>query len=426
MLYLLTLGAVVVLALGNCTYGNKNFRQTNGALAEPRDFVIQVDDYGAFRDASVATRALETIKSTSLRTNTIVVLFIHGWHHNADLDDQNAKDFSTTLSSLRKTLGDNENGQPGVYRQSRVLISGTGDIQVIGIYVGWRGKSMPMPLDYLTFWGRKAAAERVGDGDLREFLLRLNAIYLERNRPHAGLRPFMGMITVGHSFGGQVLFKAVGNTLEKELIDATMDPARGQLAQPLRGFGDIIVLVNPALEASQYARIDQLSREISFSPKQTPLLLVISSETDAARKYFFPAGRSLGLLFHAPLRPEQRAMWITALGEYEPQRTHFIELIDSAVHGFDPNRYRDDRCGILDFDLTDVPLIGGVKLSPLPARQRNRYSPFLIAYASNQVVMHHSGIFGEALRTFVSDYVGVTEGKRVLLSNQDLSNCEGR
>jgi hypothetical protein len=287
-----------------------------------------------------------------------------------------------------------------------------------------------MPLDYITFWGRKAAAERVGQGDLREFLLRLNRIYFDRNnaRIASPTKPFMGMVSFGHSFGGQVLFKAVAGTLEQELIEATSSSPTDQkfrLARPITGFGDITVLVNPAVEAYQYERIHRLGKQIEYDRQQTPLLLVLSSETDFARQFFFPVGRTLDALFRAPFRENQRIQWTEALGEYEPQRTHTVEIIqedNTVLPRFDPNVYTNKPCGIVNYDLTNIPSIGGVQLKPT-GNHPHRFSPFLIAYASGKVIFRHSGIFEEELRNFLNDYIAITEGKRMLLTDPQMKNC---
>lgn len=422
--------AIVLTAFfASCGLYHKNFRQTDGPFDAKADFVIQVDDYGSFWDREIPARALQTIAEESRRTNTIVVLFIHGWHHNAATDDENLQDFARSLRLIREKLDDNVGGKPGIYRQSRLNLTERGDVKVIGIYVGWRGKSLPMPLNYLTFWGRKAAAERIGDGDLREFLLRLNRIYLERNgaRPHSSKMPFMGMISFGHSFGGQVLFKVVASTIESELIETTSkstEAPKHRLTKPLTGFGDMIVLVNPALEAFQYERIHRLNKQIEYDRNQAPLLLIISSETDFARQFFFPLGRTLDALFRAPFRDNQRAQWTQALGEYEPQRTHVVEILEGVPTKFDPSTYINDRCGIVNYDLTNVPAIGGVKLSPT-GNQAHPFSPFLVAYASGKVVLKHSGIFEERLREFLNDYVAIAEGKRMLLADPQAKDCPG-
>lgn len=419
----------LIFLLEACCFGYKNYDQTGGPFNKDDDFVIQVDDYGSFWDPKEPAKALETIARESQRTNTIVVLFIHGWHHNASVDDSNAKDFAASLAQIRAKLDDNPGGKPGIYRQSRERLTGNGDVKVIGLYVGWRGKSLPMPLNYITFWGRKAAAERVGEGDLREFLLRLNGIYLDRNSAREGSRksPFMGMVSFGHSFGGQVLFKAVAGTLEQVLVETTsllstkVSPGE---AKPLSGFGDIIVLVNPALEAFQYERIHRLNKQIQYDRQQTPLFFVLSSETDFARQFFFPTGRWIDSLTSAPFRDGQGALWKEALGEYEPQRTHSVEIVppeEAAVQRFDQNTYSNDPCGIVNFDLTNVPIIGGVQLKPTGGHQP--FSPFLVAYASGKVIYQHSGIFEEALRNFLNDYVAITEGKRMLLADPQMQQC---
>jgi hypothetical protein len=428
----LRLVSVVILAfsIGSCSFGHQNYVQTKGPLNGQDNFVVQLDDNGSFWDPEVPARALEAIDKESKTTNTIVVLFIHGWHHNADIDDDNAKDFATNLEKLKKRLDDNVGGTPGIYRSSRERLTNNGDVKVIGIYVGWRGKSLPMPLDYLTFWGRKGAAERVGEGDLQEFLRRLNQVYRDRYtaRIVSSKNPFMGMISFGHSFGGQVLFKAVANEFERELIDVTPSiPSdhRTRLVKPILGFGDLTVLVNPALEASQYERIRRLDSRLEYDRQQTPLLLVLSSATDSARKFFFPVGRMINGLFRAPMREGQRALWIEALGEFEPQRTHTIEIVqenNATSSKFDPNIYLNNPCGIVNYDLTNIPIVGGVQLKPI-GNQPHRFSPFLVANTSGNVIFHHSGIFTDELRNFLNDYIAITEGKNLLLADPEMVKC---
>jgi hypothetical protein len=419
----------IVALLAARRFGHKEFAQDGSRFDTHNDFVIQIDDYGSFWDPSVPARALEKIGRMSEKGNVIVIMFIHGWHHNAAANDANAKDFSSTLTTIRVKLDDNVDGKPGMYRLSREKLTGSGDVQIIGLYVGWRGKSLPMPLDYLTFWGRKAAAERVGQGDLREFLLRLNEIYRKRAEFSEGVgkRPFMGMVTFGHSFGGQVLFKAVGSAFEQELIDATSMPSISTDLSPskhISGFGDIVVLLNPALEAYQYERIHELNGKVKYDRTQTPRLLILSAATDSARKIFFPIGRSLGALFSAPGRGDQRALWNQALGEFAPQVTHSVEIVAGEQipsQRFDANTYTNNPCGIVNFDLTNVPFIGGVKLTPREGHIP--YSPFLVASASGAVIIKHSGIFEKALRDFLNDYVAITEGKRMLLADPQMRNC---
>jgi hypothetical protein len=423
----LAIGTILVALIGlaKCGYGHKKFSQTDGALNEANTFVVQFDDLGQFWDRAMATRALAAIDASARQTNTIVVVYVHGWHHNAHPKDQNAKDFAKSLTLLREKLGE------APYRRSREHLTLDSNVNVIGVYIGWRGKSLPGILDYFTFWTRKAAAERVGRGDVREFLARLNHIYEDRNAPGTGTeqRPFMGLAGIGHSFGGQVLFQSVANTLEQELINATAvqgvpegTPAR---TTRLSGFGDVVVLLNPALEALQYERIHSLSKNLTYARNQAPVLLVLSSATDSARRVFFPLGRHLDSLFRPSLSSAQRGLWTKALGEYEPHRTHTVDVLEpkqSQNPQFDPMWYVDKPCSIVNFDLSDVPTIAGVRLQPTGTHQQ--FNPFLVARADGKVVVKHSGIFEERLRGFLIDYIAITQGKRILSRRSSSAACD--
>ncbi len=419
-----------LMLLGACGFAYKNFDQTGGTLVHPNDFVIQVDDYGSFWDPEIPARALDLIEQSARNTNTIVIVVVHGWHHNAAPDDENAVGFARTLKDIRNKLDDNVDGKPGIYRRSRQILTGSGDVNIFGIYVGWRGMSLPMPLNYITFWDRKNAADRVGDGDLREFFLRLNSIYRTSYQDRKPSSPYVGMASIGHSFGAQVLFKVISSALEKELIEVTkisLNPAspKQKLAKPLEGFGDIVILVNPALEAIQFERIRKLDARLTYDRRQPPLLLVLSADTDVARRTYFPVGRWIDSIFRAPMREKQSDLWSYALGEYEPQRTHTITFLpeqQAAAAKFyisdSPNR----TCDIVNFDLTDMPTIDHVRLQPIAGRH-NPYSPFLIAYGGKELIHGHSGIFAQELRNFINDFIGITRGKRLLLADPKMQNC---
>ncbi len=422
--------ALSCLLASACGYAHENFDQAGSAFIHPNDFVIQVDDYGSFWDPEIPARALAAIAQSARTTNTIVLVAVHGWHHDASADDEAAVGFARTLEAIRNKLDDNAGGTPGVYRSSRRLLTGTGDVNLFGIYVGWRGRSLPTVLNYLTFWDRKAASERVGDGDLREFLLRLNGIYRASYRNRKPSSPYVGLASIGHSFGAQVLFKAISSAMEEELIEATTPgpgprAPRRALARPLDGFGDIVVLLNPALEAFQFERIRELDAQLAYDRRQPPLLLVLSVDADLSRRWFFPVGQWVASIFRAPMRERQAGGWSHALGEYEPQRTHTISVLPEQ-EGSTATHYISDApdrpCDIVNFDLSDRPTIGRVRLEPIAGRH-DPYSPFLVAYGGKELMRGHSGVFDQELRNFINDYVGVTRGKRLLSADPEMLRC---
>jgi hypothetical protein len=399
-----------MLVLVSCDYGHKQYRPAVDSTPSSAPLVVEVDDFGRFWDRTAAEKTLQTIADNTLNTNTVVVVFIHGWNHNAAPDDQNFADFEHSLDKLRSKLNEQQ------YAAAREKLNLKGGIKVMGLYVGWRGRSLPGFLNYLTFWGRKSAAERVGEGDFREFLLKLQQVYMKRNSSDpSGKSTFMGLVTVGHSFGGQVLFKAVSETFENDLINA-IERASGQpgktLPEIISGLGDMTVLINPALEAFQYERIDRLTKEIAFNTHQSPVLLTVSAEDDRARQIWFPLGRNLNLPFRPRFQTDQvKQLWVNALGEYEPQRTHTLDATRQ------PNTITDDsytECKIATVPFTGSLIVAGAQLEA--TRQRPQlYSPVVVAYTSNNLVQGHNGIFGAEFTNFLTDYVAYVEGKRMCL-----------
>jgi hypothetical protein len=411
------------------SHGHRNYpRDPNGSQSAP-DFVVQVDDFGQFWDPEAADRALRAIEDAANETNTVVVLFVHGWHHNAAPGDENLRKFARSVQEVRATLDDNPDGQPGLYRQSRQQLTEDGRLNVLGIYVGWRGRSLPSFLDYATFWGRKAAAERVGNGDLREFIARIQSIYTARceARRTGNTRTFMGFVSIGHSFGGQALFRAVAGRIEQELIEQTAKARRGHSGQTtekayVEGLGDLVILVNPALEALQFERIHTLDRQLDYASAQVPRLLVVSSKGDQARQRLFPIGRWVDTLLRPPFRGEQRALWTEALGEYGPQRTHNLKLAENysiLLPGFDPAVYMQNRDAIANLDLSNLPAIAGVKLQP--TGNHRPYQPFLIAHTEQKIVKNHSQVFEQTLRRLLTDYVALLQGKRMVTKCENIA-----
>lgn len=415
-IHLLTICILTLLL--SCDYGHKPYRQASEEqVPGTTPLVVEVDDYGRFWNSASAQATLKAIEAASLDKNTVVMLFIHGWHHNAAEEDKNYKNFRTSLEQLQARL------REPAYKEARVRLKLQEEIQVIGLYVGWRGKSLPWVFDYASFWTRKSAAERVGEGDLREYLSKLQKLYIKRNEKKNGDGPtFMGLVTVGHSFGGQVLFKAVSGSLERDLIDALSrsipdpDANKMRLEEIVSGFGDLTVLLNPALEAFQYERIDRLTRSAVFTDRQTPVLLTVSAEDDSARKYWFWIGRNLNMFFR-PTFPDNvgKELWTTALGEYAPQQTHTLEKAkaDPARPPMIANAMYDD-CTIKQVDFSAPLVLSEAELQPKPQRLQP-YSPVVVAYTSNQLVQEHSGIFGETFSEFLTDYVANVEAKRLCL-----------
>jgi hypothetical protein len=388
------------------------------------DYVLQVDEVGKFWDEKLAATALKDISDSIAKLNTIVVVFAHGWHHNAHPDNKNLNDFAKTAADLRAQLDE------PLYAQSRLNLTGSAAVRVVAIYLGWRGRALPGCLDYLTFWSRRNAALTAGEGDIREFLHRLNEIYdvHGRLRLSRAKLPFMGLVAIGHSFGGQVVFRAVQSLFEQSLIRQTMTDQDDANPLPLKGFGDLVVLVNPAIDALQYDRIATLAKQMSFSDAQLPLLLTMSASNDSARNFWFPLGRFVDSIFRPRLREHARKLYRNSLGSYVPHVTHHVVLEGKGALDkgwkFDPAWYLEKVDSVRGVDLIGSPMFytgdssAGVGLLPVNGAKR---SPFLVARAdisvgemAKEVIDGHSGIWTSGLRVFLNNYVAIVEGRKML------------
>lgn len=478
------LGLLLLLGLlTSCSFRHEQFRAGERATEpDPEIHFVEADDYGWFWEPQQAVSALDAVRS-SAQTDTIVVLFVAGWHHTARCCDSNLVGFKGVLANLQTEL------RKGMYSEARKIIhpGATGDVRVMGIYVGWRGESLPGWLDYATFWGRKGAAMRVGESDLRAFMMDLRNIYEQRQQDTmhaAGDRRLLGLITIGHSFGSQIVLRATSTFIEEELMQhnarpvymrTPVVPGSGQpICSPpvatcepvVHGFGDLVLLINPAFEAAAYQRLHALGMSFTYDAAQTPLMLTISADNDVPRKKLFPPGRILGEIFTAkPHIADDRELNMErkALGYVAEQVTHSMHAVGcdpqgkcdkhltSTVYSHpDPTCTDKERCQstwyewehgqgssakapdsldanlctpemlrkILTHDFSGTTIFGDVVLEP--SGESLPHQAMLVTSATPEIIDGHNGMFSQPLIQFLIRYIGFVEARRFLpLVNPD-------
>lgn len=233
---------------------------------------FEFDDQGQYRNRNLHQKSLEYIRKRGADNGQVIMVFIHGWHNNAR--SRNAEEFWTFLKDVSKVLNpDGTTNNP---------------IPVTGVYIGWRGKSLPSFFNYLTFWDRKSVSDDVGNGAIVDVLTELEKISKENRADEIrkkGGKFNTRLITIGHSLGASVLLSATKNILHhNEISDKS-------------GYGDMVILVNPAKEAESFLQLRELgedryrytgNKEIDIP---IPRLLVLTSESDWVTKYTFFIGR---------------------------------------------------------------------------------------------------------------------------------------
>jgi hypothetical protein len=164
-----------------------------------------------------------------------IVVFVHGWHHNARKNDQN-------LQSFRDFVGELQDNICSLAQQKREI---NGCVPVKAVFVGWRGDSSALPnlLDFWTIFGRHRASTDLGTGKLRGFIAYLQERFPDRT-----------MIIAGHSLGANALYNAI-------------KPANPE--HPLVvGENTDFILMNPAISSSDFQDLDKALRKTIQSDLQ--------------------------------------------------------------------------------------------------------------------------------------------------------------
>lgn len=231
---------------------------------------VEFDEKGDFWDREQLAIAASAIKHSP--RPVLLVVFIHGWHHNAAdrTDTENPGDVQTFKCLL-----------------SQLAVSeSTRGLDVHGVYLGWRGRLIHGPLDYFTFLGRKAAAARVAGTPVTETIFELIR-QARRRAPNASKT-----VVIGHSFGALVLEKAMAQAVAGSILSQDAQRSGGTFNAP----ADLILLVNSAAESLNAKELSDMFRGIGHRGHinaNRPLLVSLTSKSDTATSAWFRGGTFL-------------------------------------------------------------------------------------------------------------------------------------
>jgi hypothetical protein len=265
-----------------------------------------------------------------------VVVFVHGWKHNAHSDDSNVRRFRSLLDSLdlvERTTGCGRH--------------------VVGVYVGWRGSSTTLgdPAANLTFYSRKSAAERVALGDVRLLFSHLRALQDMANRPwtervlRSQIAPAaaaapgqcdkrMRLSIAGHSFGGLIVYTSLAQALIRDVVElrqAEDEALQKSGTRPtMSREGDLVVVVNPAIEATRYEPLHRAVEERDLPHYHGPLFVAVTSIDDQATRIAFPLGRALSTAlerYPAAADGREKRANLNTLGQDDDFLSHSLSAV---------------------------------------------------------------------------------------------------
>ena len=371
-------------------------------------FSIEYDDQGCSYDRSQVTALMD--KLDELRgSRPIILVFVHGWKHNARDQDEFLASFDRVLEQTAEAERlVTSSGAPGPGQPSKQGEQAGRPRHVIGVFVGWRGLSFYWNLlTNLTFWNRKTTALRVSLGAVRELMGRLRHYRAQENGEPV-------LVIVGHSMGAQVVYQAVAQSLIENA--AIGDPG---VFEP--GFADLVMLVNPAFEASQYLPIYYAVKHRTFAHGQPPIFISITGTNDQATGTAFPIGAWLATRWQHTRTSKQKDALIHTVGFVKWMKTHEVYTEPNASKNTSAppsqaspttlagERFPSDASygartpgWIRHFD-------GGAILKQVEKDPEGRLldpnNPFWIIQAAPTVIQHHNGIFGEVFLGFIRKLV---------------------
>jgi pimeloyl-ACP methyl ester carboxylesterase len=318
--------------------------------------IVEFDDQGRCYDRGQMDGVAKRLDALApdpnqLGKDVILVVFVHGWQHDARSDDEN-------LSAFRVLLNETVD-----YERTRAS-AGVAARPVLGVFVGWRGLSgfgLGDVIADATFWERQAAGLRVAFGSVRELFGRLRH-YRNRQKKNLG-NPLL--VIVGHSFGGMIVFSA----LAQSLIQAASAPAE---------FADLVLLVNPAIEGARFIPIYDLVTSPAFAArttKQLPVFICAQAENDQPVGTVFPLGSIGHAITEATIGDLEKWCVTHALGFVPGFRTHAL----AGPTGNEP-----------------------FVLTPPDTAQAN---PFWVVGAAKEVIDGHGGIWQTPFLQFIASLV---------------------
>jgi hypothetical protein len=381
----------------------EKYNQSNEENRSAKIGFVEFSDLGFQKDPQAVEDILENISTLNNDPNAsplLMVVFIHGWHHNASPDDSNVKSFENFLINLQ-------------YEENNVSFSST-KRQVVGIYVGWRGESNESFLNPLTYRSRKLAGLRVGQYGLQEVLAELSLIRKDNDKNR--------LVSIGHSFGGGVLYSSVMQNLIDNVVSADLSNKSGTVDIIDKAYGDLVILMNPALEA---ARVEVLNRRLSeaaeFNSCQPLVLASFTSENDKALSDAFPKGQSI--FFGDDIKVAEadgyQGLVVSSYGNEENFKTHVLkcELCEYSeepkfltseqyISAFEEwSDFRSDKNYVFTVDEMQLSHHVGSKIKP--------GSPLINVYVeSDNIIADHNAIWGGEFSKFARALIGMEFAKQ--------------
>ena len=152
---------------------------------------------------------------------------------------------------------------------------------------------------------------------------------------------------------------------------------------------DLVVLLNPAFEASIFTAMHTVNRPDSIwwesiNERQQPLLLSIATDNDWATGRLFPLGQSLGFA--------RRARQRITLGNYKDYVTHSLQLVTPSDGSPPSVKFWYDH-----FEAAGLVLLRKANANP--------GNPFFVARTTSDIIDGHNDIWQPTLSSWMVSFL---------------------
>jgi hypothetical protein len=331
---------------------------------------VELNDDGFFAEPAQVDRLFADLQNKASQTDTTILLYVHGWNHNASSSDTNVACFEELL---RATAIMQSNYLASDHKTPRA---------VYGIYVGWPG--VVYKWDWfnkaVTFFGRQFAADRVGErGALLELFSKIGRLR-DQIKPQK-----TKFVIISHSLGARLTYKALRPVMQHTAYDT------GSSKSPF--IADVAVMVNPALSADEHTALAALikTQGEQRTSKAHPKFVIATSEKDEVLGGIFPLSQQLSSFVRGDywLADKRRTL---PLGLFDEYVTHFLKL---------KGRY-DDSPGA-----NGCPTLSHDELEIVKGERRVQHEAELYEY---NVIKHYDARAAEQYRTVLTESQNGSKG----------------
>jgi hypothetical protein len=398
---------------------------SRGCGGQPNDQSIDVahiefNDEGTFARPGQLKIALDCI-AHARNTNpngAVVVLFVHGWHHNAawnpstDMGDEHFAQFRRILMSLALREAERY-GSGGVPAGRRV----------VGLYLGWNGDPRSGFYAVITkyvhtntsFYDRYGVAKTIASGQAIRQTLR-GVVETAKSGPG----PDSPLALIGHSMGGMIVEIALTAIVEeKGAVGAPRAMSSVSCfhvernGQPIV-FPDLVLLLNSAAGSEMSMSLmrlldkEQIRKTVACDGKTflAPLIISATSEGDTDTRDWFPRaypGRATA--GHTPKLLTHRVIRDTIGARCSPRPLHHLANdYQQSWHCLRSPTIADDAVTEIAVDLPQSNDPGSdchvrYRLMRIPTNPST--SPYWIFQIPSTLVANHNDIFNGTSNLFV-------------------------